>query len=51
MNIAAPPTVGIGRVCTVRSLGGDNAPTLVATRRTSGVHANVTSDATAKTTT
>ena len=48
-NIASPPTAGIGRVCTVRSFGSYIQCRHVASRRTSGVTANVTRQATAPT--
>src|SRR5207244_4538551 len=47
-NIAAPPSVGVGTVCTRRSSGPTTAPTRMAIRRTRGVVMKVTAAATAK---
>jgi hypothetical protein len=48
MNMAAPPNVGVGTLCTRRSSGPTTAPTRMAKRRTKGVVMNVTAAATAK---
>ena len=52
-NIAAPPRLGVGRVCTWRlapSPGGVTTPPAIARRRTTGVTSNVTAKATTRTT-
>ena len=49
-NIAAPPSVGVGLVCTCRaSVGATTAPNRIASNRTIGVSASVTPSATAST--
>ena len=50
-NIAAPPSVGVGFVCTWRASpdGATTAPSRIARNRTTGVSANVTASATART--
>jgi hypothetical protein len=48
MNMAAPPSVGVGTVWTRRSSGPTTAPTRIAIRRTRGVVMKVTVAATAK---
>ena len=50
-NIAAPPSVGVGRVCTCRASaeGATTAPRRIASMRTTGVSASVTASATPST--
>ena len=50
-NIAAPPSVGVGFVCTWRASpdGATTAPNRIARHRTNGVSENVTASATART--
>jgi hypothetical protein len=50
MNIAAPPSDGVGYECTLRGPGIDTAPIRIAMRRTANVTKNVVSAPTAPTT-
>ena len=50
MNIAAPPSVGVGLVCTWRASddGATTAPKRIASNRTTGVSSSVVPSATAQ---